>query len=83
MTLEISLQALNSQNIGVNRIPRGKVDSNLFPFAASKKILLLLVSLFERFSTIDLLSAAISYSKPSEFEMILRICAVFKQIEIL
>jgi hypothetical protein len=83
VTLEISLQALNSQNIGVNRIPRWKIESSLFPFAASEKILLLLVPFFERFSTIDLLGAAISHSKPSEFEMILRICAVFKQIEIL
>jgi hypothetical protein len=50
MALESTLQAPNSENIGVNRIPSGEIQSGLFPFAASKKSVLLPISFFERFS---------------------------------
>jgi len=83
VALESTLQALNSQNLGVNRTPSGEIQSGLLPFAASKKYILLLISFFERFSILDLLRIAISHSKPSEFKVILRTRAISKQIEYL
>jgi hypothetical protein len=83
VALESTLQALNSQNFGVNRVPSGETRSGLFPFAPSKKYVLLPVSFFEQFSVYDLLGTAISHSKPSEFKMILGTHAISKQIECL